>query len=94
MLSDGQDAPGQKSAFPGVTPKNIPPQFLLGVRPYSRGPGELSGVRIEANVRWNALCGIWTIVRGLPAEGFEPPTYGLQNRCTTTVLSRRGWAAL
>jgi hypothetical protein len=25
---------------------------------------------------------------GLPAEGFEPPTYGLQNRCTTTVLSR------
>src|ERR1700733_11777152 len=28
--------------------------------------------------------------QGLPAEGFEPPTYGLQNRCTTTVLSRRG----
>jgi hypothetical protein len=28
----------------------------------------------------------------LPAEGFEPPTYGLQNRCTTTVLSRRGLA--
>jgi hypothetical protein len=27
---------------------------------------------------------------GLPAEGFEPPTYGLQNRCTTTVLSRHG----
>jgi hypothetical protein len=26
---------------------------------------------------------------GLPAEGFEPPTYGLQNRCTTTVLSRQ-----
>jgi hypothetical protein len=25
----------------------------------------------------------------MPAEGFEPPTYGLQNRCTTTVLSRR-----
>jgi hypothetical protein len=29
---------------------------------------------------------------GLPAEGFEPPTYGLQNRCTTTVLSRHWWA--
>jgi hypothetical protein len=29
-----------------------------------------------------------TLVGGLPAEGFEPPTYGLQNRCTTTVLSR------
>ena len=29
---------------------------------------------------------------GLPAEGFEPPTYGLQNRCTTTVLSRHGSA--
>ena len=25
----------------------------------------------------------------MPAEGFEPPTYGLQNRCTTTVLSRQ-----
>src|ERR1700722_8990983 len=25
---------------------------------------------------------------GLPAEGFEPPTFGLQNRCTTTVLTR------
>lgn len=24
----------------------------------------------------------------VPAEGFEPPTYGLQNRCTTAVLSR------
>src|SRR6202030_3326837 len=31
----------------------------------------------------------WT-GRMMPAEGFEPPTYGLQNRCTTTVLSRRG----
>ena len=28
----------------------------------------------------------WGLV---PAEGFEPPTYGLQNRCTTTVLSRQ-----
>ncbi len=25
----------------------------------------------------------------MPAEGFEPPTFGLQNRCTTTVLSRQ-----
>src|SRR5712675_1386263 len=31
-----------------------------------------------------------TSIGGLPAEGFEPPTYGLQNRCTTTVLSRHG----
>src|SRR5258708_3173474 len=36
----------------------------------------------------------WTFPEGIgkrglvPAEGFEPPTYGLQNRCTTTVLSR------
>ena len=28
-------------------------------------------------------------LRVMPAEGFEPPTYGLQNRCTTTVLSRQ-----
>ena len=26
----------------------------------------------------------------VPGEGFEPPTFGLQNRCTTTVLTRRG----
>ena len=24
----------------------------------------------------------------MPGEGFEPPTFGLQNRCTTTVLTR------
>lgn len=24
----------------------------------------------------------------VPAEGIEPPTFGLQNRCTTAVLSR------
>src|ERR1700721_382587 len=34
------------------------------------------------------LPGYRTLLLGLPAEGFEPPTYGLQNRCTTTVLSR------
>ena len=35
----------------------------------------------------------------VPGEGFEPPTFGLQNRCTATVLTRRaisfqqvGWA--
>ena len=26
---------------------------------------------------------------GLPGEGFEPPAFGLQNRCTTAVLTRR-----
>ena len=26
----------------------------------------------------------------VPGEGLEPPTFGLQNRCTTTVLTRRG----
>jgi hypothetical protein len=25
----------------------------------------------------------------VPGEGFEPPTFGLQNRCTATVLTRR-----
>src|ERR1700712_1193680 len=30
---------------------------------------------------------------GMPGEGFEPPTFGLQNRYTTTVLTRQkqGW---
>lgn len=25
----------------------------------------------------------------VPAEGIEPPTFGLQNRCTTAVLHRQ-----
>ena len=25
----------------------------------------------------------------VPAEGIEPPTFGLQNRCSTAELSRR-----
>jgi hypothetical protein len=25
----------------------------------------------------------------MPGEGFEPPAFGLQNRCTTTVLTRQ-----
>jgi hypothetical protein len=24
----------------------------------------------------------------VPGEGLEPPTFGLQNRCTTAVLTR------
>ena len=27
----------------------------------------------------------------VPKEGFEPPTYGLQNRCTTPVLFGLYW---
>jgi hypothetical protein len=27
-------------------------------------------------------------VKVVPGEGFEPPSFGLQNRCTTTVLTR------
>ena len=34
------------------------------------------------------MCPVQTPAKLVPAEGFEPPTYGLQNRCTTTVLSR------
>ncbi len=30
----------------------------------------------------------------VPAEGIEPPTFGLQNRCTTAVLSRRRFPVL
>src|ERR1700758_74567 len=29
----------------------------------------------------------------VPAEGIEPPTFGLQNRCSTAELSRRRWDA-
>src|SRR5262245_35442858 len=29
-------------------------------------------------------------IRAMPADGFEPPTNGLQNRCSTPELSRHG----
>ena len=34
----------------------------------------------------------WTVLDRVlvPDEGLEPPTFGLQNRCTTTVLIRHG----
>lgn len=30
----------------------------------------------------------YVLVCVVPGEGFEPPTFGLQNRCTTAVLTR------
>jgi hypothetical protein len=34
--------------------------------------------------------GVWQFVEGMvPAEGIEPPTFGLQNRCSTAELSRQ-----
>jgi hypothetical protein len=33
----------------------------------------------------------WRFLTALvPGEGLEPPTFGLQNRCTTAVLTRPG----
>jgi hypothetical protein len=52
----------------------------------------LSGVRILAEKLAGPADIAWTFCNLVPAEGFEPPTYGLQNRCTTTVLSRQSGA--
>ena len=57
--------------------------------PLSNPACMLSGVRIFSVDRHGANGGPQTAKRDLPTEGFEPPTYGLQNRCTTAVLSRR-----
>ncbi len=35
------------------------------------------------------LLGFILLMLLVPGEGFEPPTFGLQNRCTATVLTRR-----
>src|SRR6202035_2724269 len=32
---------------------------------------------------------VHTLLQLVPGEGFEPPTFGLQNRCTATVLTRQ-----
>jgi hypothetical protein len=50
----------------------------------------MSGVR--PNSRISSECCRGFFCEMVPAEGFEPPTYGLQNRCTTTVLSRQSGA--
>ena len=34
------------------------------------------------------MCPVWTQRGMVPGEGFEPPTFGLQHRCTTAVLTR------
>ncbi len=39
----------------------------------------------RALIGWRKL-----LILLMPGEGFEPPTFGLQNRCTTTVLTRQG----
>jgi hypothetical protein len=60
-----------------------------------QGPLDLVDIRAAAKVSATAIVPVgseYSIaganVSLVPAEGFEPPTYGLQNRCTTTVLSR------
>ena len=42
---------------------------------------------LQKSLRSLYLCGL----NGEPALGFEPRTDGLQNRCSTTELCRRGW---
>src|SRR6266568_7709405 len=34
------------------------------------------------------MCPVWTRSTLVPGEGFEPPTNGLQNRCSTPELTR------
>ena len=56
--------------------------------------GDLGGGRTGASERaWVTSRLDRTSMRNqemMPGEGFEPPTFGLQNRCTTTVLTRQG----
>jgi hypothetical protein len=47
----------------------------------------MSRVRPTGNSGWGRCRSIFNYA--VPAAGFEPATYGLQNRCTTTVLSRQ-----
>ncbi len=51
--------------------------------------------RAEATLSLGPMTWPHLLVRGMlleqllvPGEGFEPPTFGLQNRCTATVLTR------
>src|SRR5262249_39127954 len=48
-------------------------------RIYSLRHGLRSSYRITYSNTWKTM---------VPGEGFEPPTFGLQNRCTATVLTR------
>jgi hypothetical protein len=46
---------------------------------------ELSQSDLESN---SPILGTLPRLKMEPSVGFEPTTYGLQNRCTTTVLTR------
>jgi hypothetical protein len=54
--------------------------------------GVLSGVMTTILWSIQGSCNIKSInslAEPVPGEGFEPPTFGLQNRCTAAVLTRQ-----
>src|SRR6266404_6382749 len=81
-------------------PKRVTPIVTLFLKRVSTDrSGRLRTLKLRKSPCFSSFDGRpWTFLEGLgrrelvPAEGFEPPTYGLQNRCTTTVLSRHGSA--
>ena len=51
----------------------------------SPAPARRSAWGRPRELPWHEVAGVSELE---PAVGFEPTTYGLQNRCTTTVLHR------
>jgi hypothetical protein len=47
-----------------------------------------SAVALPGNIETGDRVGIARGEAMVPGEGFEPPTFGLQNRCTAAVLTR------
>ena len=61
------------------------PGMKLGLAP---GRGRLLSRRypeLSSFADWQSKC----LILLVPAEGIEPPTFGLQNRCSTAELSRQ-----
>ena len=72
----------------GQLTNNMQGQLELKSVGWVRFPGRLGVTRPQRSF-WARSHGCHAVEGSLvPGEGIEPPTFGLQNRCTTAVLTR------
>jgi hypothetical protein len=58
-------------------------------KPLKHNENACNKLRHEKGLSWKAK----PLISLVPGEGLEPPTNGLQNRCSTTELTRRYWVS-
>ncbi len=64
-------------------------ELVLILSRWSHGSSTHGTTALTAWIAWRVGCPRYRVAVVVPGEGLEPPTFGLQNRCTTAVLTRR-----